>query len=180
MKIYFLKIVLRGVSPMIWRRIRIPGNTSLAQLHHIIQIVNNWDDEYLHQFHIYGKDYGISYIGGIVFSDNARQVFLDDFYFDSGDKFIYEYNFFNHWIVDIRIENIKELSLQSSAFCIKGNGMPGASKYDEAEPTLNLLKAIVNADEKTTFSDIQPLVDALNAVRFNRRLINNQLKTEII
>lgn len=51
MKMYFVKIALRGVSPMVWRRLRIPENTSLAQLHNIIQIAYNWDDEYLHQFH---------------------------------------------------------------------------------------------------------------------------------
>lgn len=42
----------RGVSPMIWRRLRLQGNTSLAGLHHIIQIAMGWDDEYLHYFHI--------------------------------------------------------------------------------------------------------------------------------
>lgn len=45
---------------MIWRRLQVPGNTSLAQLHHIIQISYGWDDDYLHRFHIYGKDYGIA------------------------------------------------------------------------------------------------------------------------
>ncbi|MDX2504157.1 MAG: hypothetical protein QNL62_06750 [Gammaproteobacteria bacterium] len=33
MKNYSIKIALRGVSPMIWRRLRIPGSTSLADLH---------------------------------------------------------------------------------------------------------------------------------------------------
>lgn len=33
MKIYTLRIVLRGISPMIWRRVRIPEATSLAELH---------------------------------------------------------------------------------------------------------------------------------------------------
>jgi transposase InsO family protein len=42
----------RGVSPTIWRRLRLQGNTSLAGLHHIIQIAMGWDDEYLHYFHI--------------------------------------------------------------------------------------------------------------------------------
>lgn len=74
MEIYFIKIALRKVSPMVWRRLRVPGNTSLAHLHHIIQIAYNWDNEHLHQFHIYGKDYGISYVGGIGFADNPRQV----------------------------------------------------------------------------------------------------------
>jgi len=63
MKAYIIKIALRGVSPMVWRRLQMSGNISLAGLHHIIQIANGWEDEYLHQFHIYGKDYGISYEG---------------------------------------------------------------------------------------------------------------------
>ena len=44
----------------IGRRLRIPGSTSLADLHHMIQIVNGWDDDHLHCFHIYGKDYGVN------------------------------------------------------------------------------------------------------------------------
>src|SRR4051812_35901944 len=79
MKYYFIKMALRRISPMIWRRLQIPGNVSLAKLHHIIQIVYGWDNEHLHQFHIHGKDYGISYLGGIAFSDNADKIFLDDF-----------------------------------------------------------------------------------------------------
>jgi hypothetical protein len=49
---YSIKVALRGVSSMIWRRLRLQGNTSLAGLHHIIQIAMGWDDEYLHYFHI--------------------------------------------------------------------------------------------------------------------------------
>ncbi len=37
--------ILHGVSPMVWRRLKIPGNISLAQLHHTIQIAFGWDDE---------------------------------------------------------------------------------------------------------------------------------------
>ena len=178
MKIYFVKIALRGVSPMIWRRLRIPGNISLAKLHQIIQIVCDWDDDHLHQFHIYGKDYGISYIGGLAYSDNAHKVFLDDFGFDVGDKFTYEYNFFMHYLVDIRVEDIKEAK-KPTFFCTKGNGMIGATKYDELDPTMNLLKAISDADEHTTVGDIRPFVEALNAVRFNRHHINYRLQNEL-
>ncbi len=178
MKTYTIKLALRDVSPMVWRRLKIPGDTSLAQLHHIIQIVYNWDDEHLHQFHIYGKDYGISYIGGVAFSDNAHKVYWDDFDFDAGDKFTYEYNFFIHCMVDIRVERVEHSPTKFYVFCIKGNGMPGASKYDEFEPTMKLLKAIAHADEQTTMGDIRPLVDALNAVKFNRHHVNHRLKSE--
>ena len=40
-KIYSIKFAFRGVSPMVWRRMEIPGNTSLAILHDIIQIIFN-------------------------------------------------------------------------------------------------------------------------------------------
>ena len=106
MKNYSVKIALRGVSPMIWRRLRIPGSTSLADFHQIIQIVFGWDDDHLHLFHIYGKDYGICYLGGPAFSDDPYAVLLDDFEFDVGDRFTYEYNFYETRLHDIRIEKI--------------------------------------------------------------------------
>ncbi len=175
MKIYLIKIALRGVSPMIWRRLRIPGSTSLATLHHIIQIVYNWDNDYLHQFHIYGKDYGTYNDAGFSSAYGADEALIDGFTFDVGDKFIYKYNFFKHYLIDIRIEDIKE-SKKSSIFCTKGNGMIGATKYDELELTMNLFKAISDADEHTTVGDIRPFVEALNAVRFNRDYINYRLQ----
>ncbi|MBP8253599.1 MAG: plasmid pRiA4b ORF-3 family protein [Citrobacter sp.] len=66
MKMYTIKVAVRGVSPMVWRQFRIAADTSLAALHYIIQIAQGWGDDHLHQFHIYGKNYGISYEGGIV------------------------------------------------------------------------------------------------------------------
>jgi hypothetical protein len=47
MKFYFIKIALRGVGPMIWQRLCVPGIASLAMLYHCIQVINGWDDYYL-------------------------------------------------------------------------------------------------------------------------------------
>lgn len=100
---------------------------------------------------------------------------IDDFEFDVGDRFTYEYNFFEHWIHDIRIEAICENSTLKTPFCINGHGMPGATAADEFDKTLALLEAIVNADDETTIGKIRPFADDLDAVRFNRRKINWQL-----
>lgn len=175
MKIYAIKIAVRGVSPMVWRRLRISADTSLAALHFIFQIVQGWGDDHLHQFHIYGKDYGISYEGGIGFPDNPFRVAIDDFAFDVGDRFTYEYNFFEHWLHDIRIEAIHENATLKTPFCMSGYGMPGATVADEADKTLAFLGAIVNADDSTTVGDIRPFIEDLDAVRFNRNKINQQL-----
>lgn len=52
---YQLRIILRTVSPLIWRRLLVPSNTDLAHLHRILQILFSWDEEHLHRFHIHGK-----------------------------------------------------------------------------------------------------------------------------
>ena len=93
MTVYSIKVALRGVSLMIRRRLRLPGSTSIADFHHIIQVAMGWDNDYLHCFHIFGEDYGIAYEGGLSFSDNPHKVTVDDFGFDVGDRFTYAYNF---------------------------------------------------------------------------------------
>ncbi|EPC7760906.1 hypothetical protein ACR218_004288 [Salmonella enterica] len=55
------------------------------------------------------------------------------------------------------------------------SGMPGATAADEADKTLALLEAIINADDAATVGDIRPFIDDLDAVRFNRNKINRQL-----
>lgn len=175
MKTYTIKLAVCGVSPMVWRRLRISADTSLAALHYIIQIVQGWDNDYLHQFHIDGKDYGIFYDGGIAFPDNPYQVVIDDFAFDVGDRFTYEYNFFEHWLHDIRIEAIHDNSNLKTPFCLSGYGMPGATPADEMDKTLALLDAIDGADESTTVGDIRKYANALDAVCFNRQKANVQL-----
>ena len=45
---------------MIWRRLRVGHGTSMADLHQTIQIAMDWDDAD-YSFHIYGKDFGLSW-----------------------------------------------------------------------------------------------------------------------
>ncbi|MGV6421015.1 IS1096 element passenger TnpR family protein [Escherichia coli] len=99
--------------------------------------------------------------GGIGFPDNPFQVVIDDFEFDVGDRFTYEYNFFEHWIHDIRVEAIYENTDLKTPFCISGHGMPGATVADEFDKTLAFLEAIVNADDETTIGEIRPFADDL-------------------
>ncbi len=49
--IYQLRIVLRGISPLIWRRLLVRSDTTLAQLHRMLQILFEWSNEHLHRFH---------------------------------------------------------------------------------------------------------------------------------
>ncbi len=46
-KIYQLKFHLVGATPMVWRRVLVHEDTSIAKLHGIIQIVMGWGNEHL-------------------------------------------------------------------------------------------------------------------------------------
>ena len=175
---YCIKIALRGVSPMIWRRLRVGGNTSLADLHHIIQITMGWDNDYLHCFHIYGEDYGIAYDGGMSFPHSARQVFIDGFGFDVGDRFTYTYNFTIDWLCDIRIERIEHTSEQVP-WCVSGSGRQGDDarfyKTDEIIAILDFIAQVAKVNETTTVSEFRPLIERYEAVRFSRPSVNKRL-----
>ena len=91
--IYHLKIHLLDISPMIYRRFVVNGDTNIAQLHHLVQIIMGWSNCHLHNFHIWGVDYGIMYPFGMSFRDNPCEICLGDLGFRTGDKFSYVYDF---------------------------------------------------------------------------------------
>ena len=120
---YQLKIVLVGISPMIWRRILVSSDSTIADLHYIIQIVMGWKEEHLHQFLIHGVHYGISYPGTGGFIHNAHQVKLSQFGLREREKFSYEYDFFSNWKHQIRVEAISpDESERLLPVCTAGKG----------------------------------------------------------
>ncbi|MCP4746058.1 MAG: plasmid pRiA4b ORF-3 family protein, partial [Desulfobacteraceae bacterium] len=53
--IYQLKVLLLGISPMIWRRLLVHGDSTITDFHYILQIAMGWSDDHLNQFKIHGK-----------------------------------------------------------------------------------------------------------------------------
>jgi len=106
MTVYRLRVVIAGISPLIWRRLEVAVSTTVAGLHAIVQTAFGWSGEHLHRFVIGGTEYGISYLGGPGFRNDARQVRLVGLDLREGERFIYEYNFSGPWRVDLRVEQI--------------------------------------------------------------------------
>lgn len=122
--IYQLRVILEGISPLIWRRLLVPGDYSIADLHYILQIAFEWDNVHLHRFEIYSKEYGIGYAGGMSFSDNPHKVRLADFKFRRGEKFSYEYDFGSSWQHSIRVEDILRPDLRKNyPLCAGGRNL---------------------------------------------------------
>lgn len=104
--VYQLRVVLDGVSPLIWRRLLVAGDTTIAGLHAVLQAGFGWDGTHLHRFTIHGAEYGLSYPGGLGFRDDARRVCLTELGLRTGERVVYDYNFTDGWRLDLRVEQI--------------------------------------------------------------------------
>ena len=50
--IYQIKVTLLGTKPPIWRRLQVPADLTLAQLHDVLQIAMGWEDRHMHEFRV--------------------------------------------------------------------------------------------------------------------------------
>jgi hypothetical protein len=105
-KVYQLRAVLAGISPLIWRRLLVTDQTTIAELHEILQTAFGWDGGHLHRFIVHAVDYGRHQPGGPWFSHDADHVRLSRFGLRVGERFAYEYDFTAGWRLDIRVEHI--------------------------------------------------------------------------
>src|SRR5450631_391877 len=99
-QVYQLRVVLRGISPLIWRRLLVRSDSTVAQLHQTLQVAFGWDDEHLNRFEIRGREYAVYRDGGGMIGIDARGVRLGDLELRRLERFVYEYDFGDSWIHD--------------------------------------------------------------------------------
>lgn len=193
---------MRGISPLIWRRLLVRCDTTLAQLHDILQLIFAWSNEHLHAFHIYGKDYGANGV-------DTRDVRLRDFRLRPGERFRYVYDFGAYWQCDIRLEG--SLLVDAKRYypvCIDGKGAAPPEQCrspwayiemldDYRSPPLDAMLVAADAVravlEAAPQSSLRQAIGAMETLReavaqlrdyhefaphtINRRRINAQLRT---
>jgi hypothetical protein len=193
--VYQFHVWLRGLSPMIWRRLLLRSDQTLADLHYALQISFGWSDFHLHRFRIHGKDFGLYRRGGLPFHKDAHQVRLADFQFRLEERFLYEYDFGDQWEHQIRLERILPLPpKQIYPVCIGGKrsgppedcgGVVAFQQQQDQAPwrVQELLEHIVDCVRVQDRLALQDLLEEIPTVqtwltldRFDRRQVNCQLR----
>lgn len=194
-EVYRLHVWIRQISPMIWRRLLVRSDSTIADLHYTLQIAFGWSDAHLNLFHIHGQDYGVYHDGGISFSNNPNQVKLSDFRFRINEHFHYEYDFGDCWQHEVRVEARLALETKRTYPCCIGGqrrappedcGGPLSfmAKRDEIPlQTEDLFEELCEHLENNDLEALRDLTEEIEGLRewltpdnFDRRAVNRRLK----
>jgi hypothetical protein len=176
-QVYQLKITLQGTKPPIWRRVQVPGNVTLAQLHDTVQAVMGWTDSHLHQFIIGDECYGPHDPDLDMDLDMAdeRKVKLSQVA-SLKDKFVYQYDFGDCWEHLILVEKLlpPEPEVRYPA-CVDGQRNCPPEDCGGAWGYQSLLKTIADPTHPDHEEMCEWLGDEFDAEVFDVATINSQL-----
>lgn len=107
-EVFQLKVTLLGTMPPIWRRMLVPANMTLAQLHNVLQDAMGWQDCHMHEFcaghRRFGQPDPEDRFMGTPPVENKRTVHLSDVLSRVRAKVIYTYDFGDSWEHGIVLE----------------------------------------------------------------------------
>jgi hypothetical protein len=98
--VYELDITLEDVAPAIWRRVQVPAEITMAELHHVIQIAMGWTDAHFHQYLVAGEVIGVpdpdgDPVAGTPLTDETTVRLVDVALANTTLR--YEYDFGDRW-----------------------------------------------------------------------------------
>jgi len=114
--VYVVKVSLAHTKPPIWRRLRIPSDASLAQLHRVLQAAFDWHDGHLHRFELPGRNRHDMPLE--LGSESTRRLY--QLLVEPGDRLDYTYDFGDDWAHRIILEKVEPADGVRHAVCVAG------------------------------------------------------------
>src|SRR5579859_4084930 len=118
--LYTLHVQLQEIEPPIWRRINVPGQISLFQLHQILQVSMGWNYSHLHEFVVEDEKQGKTVAYGEpspeddYYHQDEQRVRLAQIAPCVGSRLLYIYDLGDYWRHDIIVEEIQKISLDEA------------------------------------------------------------------
>lgn len=174
---YQLKVTLRNSNPAIWRRFLVPASMNLEVLHHTLQIVMGWENEYLHEF-LHGKRrYGMA---DVEFDEDI----LDELEHDIGDllkkerdALTYLYDFGDSWEHEVLLEKILPAHVDGELpYCTDGAGACPPEDVGGVNGYERLLEILQQPDHEEFEETLEWVGEDFDPRRFDKEEINNALR----
>jgi hypothetical protein len=113
-----LKVTLRGTKPPIWRRLLVAANTTLFDLHRILQAAMGWHDGHQHDFEHDGEVYGESDLEWGMVRKSEQKTKVGTLLKVPGDRMLYCYDFGDGWLHTILVEEVLPIEKGRSYPCV--------------------------------------------------------------
>lgn len=120
MEVYALRITLLRTRPVVWRRILVPRDITLRQLHRTLQTVMGWTNSHLHQFVLPRQKVVAANYGVAAKVANENRTELGQLMWTVGARLLYEYDFGDGWRHEIVLEEILLGDESFRQMCVAG------------------------------------------------------------
>ena len=178
---YQLRIELKHVEPLVWRRVLVPDNVTLAKLHPMLMWAMGWHGGHLHEYEIARLRYGTppddDWPSSVPVLDE-RRFRLNRFVETGLRRFRYIYDFGDRWEHAVQVEDVHPRNVRA-VVCLAGEnacppedvgGPPGYFEFLAAinDPThqenTNMLRWIGGSFDPAAF-DLAEVNDRLAAIK---------------
>jgi hypothetical protein len=117
-----LKVTLAEVEPVVWRRLLVPAEMTLAKLHSALQPAMGWTNSHLHCFEVAGRRIGM--VGVEEDSpelEDERRIRLASVLPGKGASLLYQYDYGDDWEHLVEVEDVTRPDRRLSyPLCIAG------------------------------------------------------------
>jgi hypothetical protein len=167
---YQLKIELAGLEPSIWRRVIIPADYTLNDLHAVVQVVLGWDNEHLHEFQIKRQKYSLdTYYGGL---DECEAVLRE--VVKPRSKFEYIYDLGDCWTHEIVVEARIDHET-TTPICVGGKRAGPPEGCGGPWGFANALELLSSGSEDSTSEAMELLGESFDPNAFDLNKANRRL-----
>lgn len=176
--LYQLKISLNFSEPLVWRQLQVSGNTSLEDLHDILQVTMGWKNHHMYQFIIDEQIYGDADLGTSESRHSSSDVLIGDLFKRPKMSFIYEYDLSDGWEHEMIVEKISPSSaeaLENLPFCLNGENACPPEECGGIFGYYELLAVLYDSDHPAN-QEMQETYGALEPHTFDLEHVNQQLQ----
>ena len=176
--LYQLHVSLAFSDPLIWRRLLVPGELTLRELHQVLQVCMSWSGEFNHQFYI-GKIFysaSASSTAGMRFHE-ANHILAD---LEEAMKWCctYIYDAGAGWEHEIVLEDaLPPAARRSSPRVVDGEWAVPPESIDGVHSYSELLYAWENPEDRQSKKLLEAHdLSGFDPYRFDKEAINEELE----
>jgi hypothetical protein len=173
--VHQLKITLDNIDPPIWRRVLVPSDLTLGQLHGVIQIAMGWEEAHMHQFEVGRKLYGERRVLDMLDMDDEDAVELRQVAPKKGSKLQYEYDMGDGWRHTLLVEAVTPADPKvKTPTCLEGVRACPPEDCGGVWGYVDLLDTLADPTSPE-YEDMMDWIGPIDPEAFDLKAVNKQL-----